>query len=210
MHRIIAGLLHLGNVSFQAKVDNSEASEIAHGDGKVAAAVESSAKFLGVDSATLGLALTTMALDIGGQKVQKDLLPAAAIVNRDATAKAVYSRLFDWLVATINDKCGDPSSVHLRKNYIGILDIFGFEIFEKNGFEQVCCWFVCFVYVLVLLVLHLPFFIALTLYFIFHFCLHSSVSTMQMSACSSNSTRIHSKLKLQYMSKRVWQILLEI
>ena len=137
MHRLIAGLLHLGNVNFQAKADNDEASELVQGDDKVAAAIASASKFLGVDARAMGGALTTLALEIGGQKVQKNLLPAAAVVSRDSTAKAGYSRLFDWRVATINDKCGDPSSEHLRKNYIGILDIFGFEIFETNGFEQV-------------------------------------------------------------------------
>ena len=140
MHCIIAGLLHLGNVNFQAKADNDEASELMQGDAKVASAISSASKFLGVDVDAMSGALTTMALEIGGQKVKKDLLPSAAVVNRDSTAKAVYSRLFDWLVATINEKCGDPASDHLRKNYIGILDIFGFEIFETNGFEQVSIW----------------------------------------------------------------------
>ena len=140
MHCIIAGLLHLGNVNFQAKADNDEASELMQSDAKVASAISSASKFLGVDVDAMSGALTTMALEIGGQKVKKDLLPSAAVVNRDSTAKAVYSRLFDWLVATINEKCGDPASDHLRKNYIGILDIFGFEIFETNGFEQVSIW----------------------------------------------------------------------
>jgi len=78
-----------------------------------------------------------MELEIAGSKVNKDLLPNDAVVNRDSCSKTIYSKLFDWLVETINEKCSDPSSEHLRTNFIGILDIFGFEIFEINGFEQV-------------------------------------------------------------------------
>lgn len=137
LHQIVAGLLHLGNVRFQAKSDNSDASEIVESDEKVSEAIANASKFLGVQSGLMGDALTTMALEVGGQKVKKDLTHSAAVVNRDSAAKAVYSKLFDWLVETINDKCGDPESEHLRANYIGILDIFGFEIFETNGFEQV-------------------------------------------------------------------------
>ena len=137
LHQIVAGLLHLGNVRFQEKADNSDASEVLDGDSKVADAIVNASKFLGVDSGLMGEALTTMALEVGGQKVKKDLTPSAAVVNRDSAAKAVYSNLFNWLVESINDKCGDPETEHLRTNYIGILDIFGFEIFETNGFEQV-------------------------------------------------------------------------
>ncbi len=57
---------------------------------------------------------------------------------RDALSKAVYTRLFDWLVQRINAAIvvDDDDSSPLS---IGVLDIYGFEIFSKNGFEQVCC-----------------------------------------------------------------------
>jgi myosin-1 len=51
-------------------------------------------------------------------------------------AKALYSRLFDWIIGKVNAALGwatDPSCL-----VIGILDIYGFEIFERNGFEQFC------------------------------------------------------------------------
>jgi len=103
------------------------------------ASLTKASTFFGVDMALFSKALTTMELDMGSSgKVQKDLLPNDAADNRDSAAKAVYSQLFDWLVATINAKCSDESSNHLRTNFIGILDIFGFEIFETNGFEQLC------------------------------------------------------------------------
>lgn len=59
-----------------------------------------------------------------------------AIYARDALAKAVYDRLFSWLVTRLNDSLQPTTE---RKNSVmGILDIYGFEIFEKNSFEQLC------------------------------------------------------------------------
>ena len=57
----------------------------------------------------------------------------SAYYARDALAKAVYSKLFDWIVFKVNQKLqiDDPDAY-----LIGILDIYGFEIFAKNGFEQ--------------------------------------------------------------------------
>lgn len=57
-----------------------------------------------------------------------------AAYTRDALAKAIYSRLFDWLVTTINEKICDSTS----EFNIGVLDIYGFEIFKFNSFEQIC------------------------------------------------------------------------
>ncbi len=55
---------------------------------------------------------------------------------RDALAKALYSRLFQWIVTRLNSYLQPyPSPEHLN---IGILDIFGFENFERNSFEQFC------------------------------------------------------------------------
>ena len=57
---------------------------------------------------------------------------------RNSLAKAVYARLFDWLVQRINSCMVAPSTGGGELTSIGILDIFGFEIFEKNSFEQLC------------------------------------------------------------------------
>ena len=53
---------------------------------------------------------------------------------RDALAKGIYSRMFDWIVATTNKSMEYKGS----GNTIGILDIYGFEIFDTNSFEQLC------------------------------------------------------------------------
>jgi myosin-5 len=68
---------------------------------------------------------------------QKDLNPAQAAHARDGLTKGVYSRLFGWLVVKINEelKAVDASSICAT---IGVLDIFGFESFKENSFEQLC------------------------------------------------------------------------
>ncbi|PPD96992.1 hypothetical protein GOBAR_DD05941 [Gossypium barbadense] len=67
--------------------------------------------------------------------IKRPLDPVAAVGSRDALAKTIYSRLFDWLVDKINSSIGqDPNS----KQLIGVLDIYGFESFKFNSFEQFC------------------------------------------------------------------------
>ncbi|RLN16137.1 hypothetical protein C2845_PM02G40730 [Panicum miliaceum] len=70
-----------------------------------------------------------------GESITKNLDPRAAALSRDALARIVYSRLFDCLVNKINSSIGqDPDS----KILIGVLDIYGFESFLTNSFEQFC------------------------------------------------------------------------
>ena len=61
--------------------------------------------------------------------------PQAAYA-RDALAKCVYARVFSWLVGRLNQSLQSDDTG--RKTLFGILDIYGFEIFDKNGFEQFC------------------------------------------------------------------------
>ena len=57
---------------------------------------------------------------------------------RDSSSKAIYSKLFDWLVTRINDECLPKEAAEKQVNFIGLLDIFGFERFDSNGFDQLC------------------------------------------------------------------------
>lgn len=61
---------------------------------------------------------------------------------RDALCKDLYGNLFSWIIRKVNStiSVGDSSqkSKSKKSNFIGLLDIFGFEIFKKNGFEQLC------------------------------------------------------------------------
>ena len=83
----------------------------------------------------LHAALLTRKIVVVGETTTKPLSKQAALTNRDALAKKMYSLLFDWLVARVNASIGqDPSCAHT----IGVLDIYGFESFKKNSFEQFC------------------------------------------------------------------------
>ena len=70
-----------------------------------------------------------------GTTYKVPLNPVQAIATRDALAKAIYDKIFDWLVVRINSAMVKQSQQILS---IGVLDIYGFEVFDKNGFEQFC------------------------------------------------------------------------
>lgn len=61
-----------------------------------------------------------------------------ALVVRDSVAKFVYSSLFDWLVTIMNGSLATEEVSRAAKTFIGVLDIYGFEHFQKNSFEQFC------------------------------------------------------------------------
>ncbi|XP_043935265.1 unconventional myosin-Ie-like [Protopterus annectens] len=132
--QIVAGILHLGNINFQ------ESGNVAVVESEDFLAFP--AFLLGVDQVRLKEKLTSRKMDSkwGGKSETIDVTLNAeqAIFSRDALSKALYSRLFDYLVEAINKA--------IKKDYeelnIGVLDIYGFEIFQKNGFEQFCINFV--------------------------------------------------------------------
>ncbi|EER45289.1 myosin-1 [Histoplasma capsulatum H143] len=93
-----------------------------------------------VDAAAVNKALTLRIMETarGGRRgsvyeVPLNVVQATAV--RDALAKALYFNMFDWIVQRVNASLAARGSV---ENSIGILDIYGFEIFEKNSFEQLC------------------------------------------------------------------------
>lgn len=66
------------------------------------------------------------------------LLNVSSTASRDALAKALYDRLFRWIVNWINQLLAPTAADMVGEKEIGILDIFGFERFERNSFEQMC------------------------------------------------------------------------
>jgi myosin heavy subunit len=126
---LCAATLHMGNVRF-APIDAGEGSAV---DGATQAAVSCAAMYLGVDAATLSAALTERQIAIRGEVQQMRNKVAQAVEAAEALAKAAYSSLFDELVLRINKAVGGERGVS-----IGVLDIFGFEIFEINSYEQLC------------------------------------------------------------------------
>ncbi|XP_042583561.1 unconventional myosin-Ie isoform X2 [Cyprinus carpio] len=132
--QIVAGTLHLGNISFKeagnyAAVENDEFLAFP-------------AFLLGIDQHRLKEKLTSRKMDgkWGGKSESIDvtLNVEQACFTRDALSKALHSRVFDYLVESINKAMVKD---HQELN-IGVLDIYGFEIFQKNGFEQFCINFV--------------------------------------------------------------------
>ncbi len=123
-----AGVLHLGNVSFVAQGEGSYVDEQGQG------ALQAAARLLQVDAGALSKALTTRTIEVRGDATHALNTVESAYQAADALAKAVYDHMFDWLVGRINIAvAGQVSSV-----FIGVLDIFGFEIFQENFFEQLC------------------------------------------------------------------------
>ncbi|PFX32989.1 Unconventional myosin-Ic [Stylophora pistillata] len=129
---IIASVLHLGTVGFLEP-------EVEHGEVKLenGRPVNIISKLLGCPEEVLERALTSRTLETKGDKVRTPLTSEQAIYARDALAKAVYDRMFTWLVGRINTSLKNKS-YRGKKTLMGLLDIYGFEIFESNSFEQFC------------------------------------------------------------------------
>uniref|UniRef100_A0A674AQS5 Myosin IH n=1 Tax=Salmo trutta TaxID=8032 RepID=A0A674AQS5_SALTR len=126
---VIASVLHLGNVQFEP-------------DSKGYATLSNSAELLwvstllGVNVQVLQEGLTSRKIEAKTDEVLSPFTTDHAVYARDALAKAIYGRTFTWLVNKINDSMGNKDSS--RKTVIGLLDIYGFEVFSVNGFEQFC------------------------------------------------------------------------
>ncbi|XP_020195316.1 myosin-17 isoform X9 [Aegilops tauschii subsp. strangulata] len=130
--RVVAAVLHLGNISF-AKGTEADSSVIK--DAKSRFHLNTAGELLMCDCEKLENALIKREINTPEGVITTTVGPNSATVSRDGFAKQIYSRLFDWLVNRINASIGqDPSSDKL----IGVLDIYGFESFKTNSFEQLC------------------------------------------------------------------------
>ncbi|KAJ4726841.1 Myosin [Melia azedarach] len=129
--RVVAAILHLGNVDF-AKGDE-DSSVVKDGESKFH--LQMTAELLMCDAHALEDALCKRVMITREEIIKRSLDPVGATVNRDGLAKTIYSRLFDWLVHKINVSIGQDRH---SKCLIGVLDIYGFESFETNSFEQFC------------------------------------------------------------------------
>ncbi|KAL2330949.1 hypothetical protein Fmac_018530 [Flemingia macrophylla] len=130
--RVVAAILHLGNIDFVKgkEVDSSKLK-----DDKSLFHLRTAAELLMCDEKSLQDSLCERVIVTPDGNITKPLDPDAAALSRDALAKTVYSRLFDWIVDKINSSIGqDANAVSI----IGVLDIYGFESFKINSFEQLC------------------------------------------------------------------------
>lgn len=131
LYEVLAGILHLGEVQFQSNPADDEESLIPEGDAGAVAATQ----LFGVTWDALQKALCSRTMRAVNDVYSVPLKKELAMDCRDALAKAIYSNVFDWLVSTINNSLADD--VNMR-NHVGVLDIFGFEHFKHNSFEQFC------------------------------------------------------------------------
>ncbi|XP_021707056.1 myosin-IIIb isoform X3 [Aedes aegypti] len=137
VNRVLAAILNLGDMEF-GEMDSNDNT-----DSKArvidVAPMHRVSKLLGVESADLLEALTSNSVVTRGETITRHNNVAEACTARDAMAKGLYGRLFDWMVNQINSLL-----VHNKPNNnpeqlaVGLLDIFGFENFNKNSFEQLC------------------------------------------------------------------------
>lgn len=133
LFRVLAAILWLGNITF---VENDE------GNAKITdqSVVDFVAYLLEVDAAHVNKALTLRVVETsrGGRRgsvYDVPLNPAQATAVRDALSKALYFNMFDWIVQRVNQSLLARGTMSYS---VGILDIYGFEIFERNSFEQLC------------------------------------------------------------------------
>uniref|UniRef100_A0A8C8SS06 Myosin IG n=1 Tax=Pelusios castaneus TaxID=367368 RepID=A0A8C8SS06_9SAUR len=134
VYKILATILHLGNVSF---LDQGDAVEVENEE-----LVSHLAELTCTQPESLlqTLLYRTVAAG-GGEVIEKGHSAKEANYARDACAKAIYERLFCWIVGRINSiievKKYD-AKLHGKNTVIAVLDIYGFEIFDTNSFEQFC------------------------------------------------------------------------
>jgi len=125
----MAGLLRLGNI---------ELGENPNGDSYVMSSNDlgTTSSLLGANQALLQQALCSRTMKLKTGEMQIPLKPDEARSSRDALAKNLYLKLFGWIVNQVNVSLIDPAVKTSQHNFLGILDIYGFENFERNSLEQ--------------------------------------------------------------------------
>ncbi|XP_008397965.1 unconventional myosin-X isoform X3 [Poecilia reticulata] len=123
MFKLLSGVLQLGNMEFMlaggAQITTKQV-------------VSNASELLGLDAFQLSEVLTQRSIILRGEEICSPLTIEQAIDSRDSVSMALYSQCFSWIILKINQK------IKGKENFksIGILDIFGFENFEVNRFEQ--------------------------------------------------------------------------
>lgn len=129
--KILAALLHIGNIEIK-KTRNDASLSADEPNLKLAC------ELLGIDAYNFAKWVTKKQIITRSEKIVSNLNYNQALVAKDSVAKFIYSALFDWLVENINTVLCNPAVNDQISSFIGVLDIYGFEHFEKNSFEQFC------------------------------------------------------------------------
>eukprot|EP00924_Labyrinthula_sp_SR-Ha-C_P007515 maker-scaffold_24-snap-gene-5.54-mRNA-1 protein AED:0.41 eAED:0.41 QI:0/0/0/0.5/1/1/2/0/1777 len=131
---IVSGILHLGNVILKEEFINNETIVKEDSESNV---LETISKVWDVNKELLENTLTTKEITIGKDTNVVKLSLAVSEVTRDSLAKIVYAKLFHWIVGKLSSSMNSGNSLSDESSkFVGILDIFGFEVFEQNTFEQ--------------------------------------------------------------------------
>ncbi|XP_006866753.1 PREDICTED: myosin-IIIb [Chrysochloris asiatica] len=136
VYRILAGILNIGNIEFAAisSQHQTDKSEIPNTE-----ALKNAASVLCISPKELKEALTSHCVVTRGETIVRANTVDRATEVRDAMSKALYGRLFSWIVNRINTLLQPDKNICADDGMnVGILDIFGFENFWRNSFEQLC------------------------------------------------------------------------
>uniref|UniRef100_A0A663NDQ8 Myosin VB n=1 Tax=Athene cunicularia TaxID=194338 RepID=A0A663NDQ8_ATHCN len=128
--RIIAAILHLGNLEIHVE-SSKDTCTILNEDEHL----NNFCSLLGVDYSQMQHWLCHLKLVTTFETYVKNMSWQQVVNTRDALAKHIYSQLFKWIVQHINKALHTSVKQH---SFIGVLDIYGFETFEVNSFEQFC------------------------------------------------------------------------
>ncbi|KAF1315992.1 Myosin-like protein, partial [Globisporangium splendens] len=142
---IVAAMLHMGNIDFSEiqsqQNDNVLEAHIVDGNSTGVRHFAMAAKLLRVSPDQLENALTTRQLHTSNETLVVRMDAAHAVNTRNALVMECYRLLFDWLVSRINNKIRRQQNefgISPKSDFIGLLDIFGFEDMAVNSFEQLC------------------------------------------------------------------------
>ncbi|XP_067154727.1 myosin-IIIb [Apteryx mantelli] len=137
VYRILSGILNTGNIEFAAisSQHQTDKSEVPNPE-----ALDNAAALLSIGSEELQEALTSHCVVTRGETIIRTNTVDKAADVRDAMSKALYGRLFSWIVNRINTLLQPDRNICNVENgmNVGILDIFGFENVTRNSFEQLC------------------------------------------------------------------------
>ncbi|XP_012254778.1 myosin heavy chain, muscle isoform X13 [Athalia rosae] len=129
IYKITAAVMHMGGMKFKQRGREEQAEADGTEEG------ERVAKLLGCDCADMYKNLLKPRIKVGNEFVTQGRNKDQVAYSVGAMSKAMFDRLFKWLVKKCNETLDTKQK---RQHFIGVLDIAGFEIFDFNGFEQLC------------------------------------------------------------------------
>eukprot|EP00127_Corallochytrium_limacisporum_P002979 Clim_evm26s144 gene=Clim_evmTU26s144 len=135
--KVLNAILWLGDLTFEGKrKGHDEEARVMVMPGAADQPLDTVSHILGVKANDLSKLLTTRTIVARGERITKNLSVGDAAAARDTIGNFLYNCVFTWVVRTLNDGLSEQKGICSR--FIGILDIYGFECFDVNSFEQFC------------------------------------------------------------------------